>query len=143
MLSQLHLCTIIICMIYMTLLPWYKCTDIVTMINDISNLLFFVTVRSFVELVQFIFTMPDVKVFLSNKLCQDPLEKFFGQQRQRGRANENPNAKDFVKNTQALRVVHGVCSNVKGNCRASNTEELSSDDTGPLPKRKYRKSKSN
>ena len=74
-------------------------------------------VRSFTELVEYFFkTVADVKVFLSNKFCQDPIEKFFGQQRQRGRANENPNAKDFLKNTQALRVVNGLCGNVKGNC---------------------------
>ena len=46
------------------------------------------------------------------------------QQRHRGRTNENPNAKDFIKNTQALRVVNGVCSKIKGNCRAGNTEDL-------------------
>ena len=85
-------------------------------------------------LVQFVFTIPDVKAFLSNKLCQDLLEKFFGQQRQRGRVNENPSANDFIKNSQALRVVNGICSNIKGNCCAGNTEELSSDDMGPLPK---------
>jgi hypothetical protein len=57
-----------------------------------------------------------VTAFLSNRLCQDPLENVFGQQRQRGRVNENPNSRDFLKNTQALRVVNGVCRNVKGNC---------------------------
>ena len=39
-------------------------------------------------------------MFFRNKICQDPLENLFGQQR--GRMNENPNAGDFVKNTQAL-----------------------------------------
>ena len=46
--------------------------------------------NSFVDLVQFLFTIPDMNSFLSNKLCQDSVEKFFGQQRQRGRVNENP-----------------------------------------------------
>ena len=55
-------------------------------------------------MVEYIFTnILDVKVFLSNRICQDPLEKFFGQQRQRGRANENPSASEFIKNTQELR----------------------------------------
>ena len=40
--------------------------------------------KSFVELIQYIFTVPGVKVFLSEKISQDPLEKFFGCQRQRG-----------------------------------------------------------
>ena len=31
-----------------------------------------------------------LEVFLSERISQDPLEKFFGCQRQRGRVNENP-----------------------------------------------------
>ena len=46
---------------------------------------FYFMVRSFVELVQYLFSLNDVTVFLSNRLCHDPLEKFFGQQRQRGK----------------------------------------------------------
>lgn len=95
-------------------------------------------VKSFIELVRFLFQLPDVKAFLSVKLCQDPLEKFFGQQRQRGRAAENPSARDFIKNTQALRMINGVCRNVKGNCRGSNSEDATPLDVSmfePLPKR--------
>ena len=62
-------------------------------------------------MVEFAFTIPGVTALLSNKLCQDPIENVFGQQRQRGRVNENPNSRDFLKNTQALRVVNGVCKN--------------------------------
>ena len=91
------------------------------------------TVRSFIELMQFAFTIPGVTTFLSNRICQDPLENFFGQQRQRGRVNENPNSRDFLKNTQALRVVNGVCRNVKGNCQGS--KEICPDYAAPLPKR--------
>ena len=40
---------------------------------------------------------------MSNRICQDPLENFFSQQRQRGRANENPNMNEFLKDTQALK----------------------------------------
>ena len=60
--------------------------------------------RSFVELVQYVFDIPSVDSFLSQCLCQDPLERFFGCQRQRGRVHDNPNAADFIKNTQAIRV---------------------------------------
>ena len=45
---------------------------------------------------------------MSNRLCQDPLENFFGEQRQRGRVNENLNAQELM-NTQALHVVNGFC----------------------------------
>ena len=65
------------------------------------------TVLSLTEMVKFIFTIPGVTVFLSNKICQDSLENFFGQQRQRGRVHENPSVSDFLKNTQALRVING------------------------------------
>ena len=45
----------------------------------------FYTVNSFVELICFLFSQPDVKdnrlAFLSNHLCQDPLEKYFGAER--------------------------------------------------------------
>ena len=98
---------------------------------------FTLIVKSFVEIVKFVFAIPDVKVFLSSRLCQDPLEKHFGQQRQRGRVNENPNAKDFVKNTQALRVVNGMCGDVRGNCRGSGTIQENCRGSVQLPKRKY------
>ena len=35
-------------------------------------------VHSFVKLVEFVFTIPGVTVFLSNRVCQDPLGNFFG-----------------------------------------------------------------
>ena len=89
-------------------------------------------VHSFVDLAKYLLSLPDVTVFLSNRLCQDPLENFLGQQRQRGHAHEYPTAQEFFKNTQALRVIHVMCSNVRGNCRASTStsEDLSSQ---PLP----------
>ena len=91
-------------------------------------------VKAFVELVQYLFTIPGVKVFLSEKISQDPIEKFFGCQRQRGRVNENPNAKEFMKNTQALRVINGMCPSVtRGNCRGNNEQQKL--DVTPLHKR--------
>jgi hypothetical protein len=73
-----------------------------------------ITVLSLVELLKYLFTLPDFTVFMSNRLCQDPLESFFGQQRQRGRVNENPNVLEFIRNTQAL-----PCANIKGSGRGS------------------------
>ena len=96
-------------------------------------------VHSFLDLVPYLFSIPGVKSFLSEKLCQDPLEKFFGCQRQRGRVNKNPNCQDFCKNTQALRVVNSFVGPVKGNCCGSKTEvKLYTDkENKPLPKRRY------
>ena len=88
------------------------------------------------ELVRYIFTFPGVRYFLSERICQDPLEKFFGCQRQRGRVNENPSVAEFVKNTQALR----VCGNqIKGNCRGSNSKRVltfDKENIAPLTKRR-------
>eukprot|EP00731_Ephydatia_muelleri_P018846 Em0011g886a len=53
------------------------------------------TVTSFIGLVTYIFTLPGVTSFLSEKINQDPLEKFFGCQRQRGGANDNPTVTEF------------------------------------------------
>ena len=91
------------------------------------------------ELVTHLFTVPGVTSFLSDHLCQDILENFFGQQRQHGRVNENPTVNDFIKGTQVLQVVNGLCKDVKGNSRASSSkpkqDELASLSQ-PLPKRR-------
>lgn len=93
---------------------------------------------------QYIFTIPGVTCFLSQRLCQDPLERFFGLQRQRGGVHDNPNAKEFRNNTQALRVVNSVARAPKrGNCRKGKQDtSLSNDDINePLPKRPRRSKK--
>ena len=76
--------------------------------------------------------------FLSQNICQDPLENFFGCQRQRGGTSDNPNLKEFYQNTQALRVVDSFCrAPVRGNCRgASKGRSLDVADQAPLPKKK-------
>ena len=53
-------------------------------------MVYYSTVKSFVELVQFILKVPGAQFFLSERISQDPLENFFGVQRQRGRTGENP-----------------------------------------------------
>ena len=74
---------------------------------------------------------------MSQRLCQASLEKFFGCQRQRGRVNDNPNVAEFLKNTQAIRVIGSFCQHPKyGNCRGSNSEPLSEEEHVPLPKRR-------
>ena len=75
------------------------------------------TVKTFIEMVKYVFTLPGVKCFLSERIHQDPLEKLFGNQSQRGGMNENPNVKEFCQNTQTLRVINTVCKDVPGNCR--------------------------
>ena len=103
----------------------------------------FVTVKSFVGLVKYIFTVPGVEVFLSRRLSQDPLEQFFGCQRQRGGVHDNPNAVEFLNNSQVLRVVNSFCTKVgKGNCRGNITDAVDVDlekESLPLPRRKRKR----
>ncbi|XP_065907422.1 uncharacterized protein [Dysidea avara] len=49
-----------------------------------------ITVKSFLELVPFLLSIDGVSVFLSKKVSQDSVEKYFSMIRQHGRANENP-----------------------------------------------------
>ncbi len=90
---------------------------------------------------EYIFTIPGVTAFLSNRICQDPLENFFGQVRQKGRVNENLSVSEFIKTTQALRVVNTGCAAVKSNCRGSRNKANPHNDplqieNTPLKKRK-------
>ena len=102
----------------------------------------FLTAKSFVGLVRYLFSRPEVTennlAFLSQNLCQDPLENFFGCQRQRRRTSDNPNVLEFYQNSQTLRVVNSFCrASVKGNCRGNETEKKESEESSstPLPKR--------
>jgi len=89
------------------------------------------------ELVEYIFTIPGVTVFLSERLSQDTLENYFGCQRQRGKSHENPNVLQFCDNHQALRVINGTCATVsKGNCRGSKNVINWEQENRPLPKRR-------
>ncbi len=99
--------------------------------------------KSFVELVRYLFTIPGVKGFLSQKICQDPIEKFFGCQRQRGGTNDNPTVAEFTKNTNALRVINSFCRpSVRGNCRGNKSRAPDLDEENkPLPKRKAQRRK--
>ena len=79
---------------------------------------------AFIDFIEEIFTMKDVNdnklAFLSNNLCQDPLENFFGCQRQRGGTSDNPTLHEFYNNTQALRVqshLHSLNSKLLQICK--------------------------
>lgn len=72
-------------------------------------------------------------MFLSNRICQDPLENFFALQRQRGRDSENPSVAEFLRNTQSLRVIENTCRNVCGNCRDGTIISDSLKEAGPFP----------
>ena len=87
------------------------------------------------ELVQYVFDIPGVDSFWGQRLCQDPLERFFGCQQQRGRVHDNPNAADFIKNTQVIRVIESLPHPDKGNCRGS-CGDVNVFHSEPLKKRR-------
>ena len=96
------------------------------------------SVHSFVELTRYLLGLPGVNYFLSEKLCQDPLESFFGKQRMRGGYCDNPTVQAFLKGTVSLRVQGSMALQpLRGNSRREkeNTEPLIYDDALPLSKR--------
>ena len=108
---------------------------------------FFSVAMSFVALVRYIFSQPTVKSFLSQRICQDPLENFFGTQRQRGGTHDNPSVDQFIKNTQALRAIGSLSKRpLRGNCRGGTAVDQGKENDNPnqpLPKRRRRSKCSN
>lgn len=98
--------------------------------------------NSFVDLTKYLFTCDGVKLFLSERLSQDPLESFFGKQRQRGGGSDNPTVGQFLSSTSSLRVQGSMALQpLRGNC---NRKRQAMDDDAvramiasePLPKKK-------
>ena len=81
-------------------------------------------------MIEFIFLkIPGVKYFLSEKLCQDPLESFFG----------NPTVAIFVQGTVSIRAQGSASLQpLRGNITAMHNPELVVDEA-PLNKHPRRK----
>lgn len=97
-----------------------------------------IAVYSFTELAENLLTIGGEECFiLSERFNQDPLESFFGKQRARGGRSDNPTAKRFIENTQAIRVGRslalGGSSSVK---RALEFEDFDSIEELYQPLRK-------
>ena len=101
---------------------------------------------SFVEMTRFLLRKGENDesglFFLSERISQDPLENYFGNQRARGGRNEHPNVQQCLHNAAALRIRKSMALDpVRGNCsrkrRLFHDEQPQIDDT-PLPKRKRR-----
>ena len=104
--------------------------------------LIIITANSFIELVTYLFKESDAKSFLSERISQDPVEKLFGRQRQRGAVNENPTVNEFLNNNQALRIVDSTRIDAsRGNTRGANTCEIINVSSSLLQKRKTPKHK--
>ena len=100
-------------------------------------MLFPYEVHAFVELMQDLLSVPGVEFVLSERLCQDPLESFFGKQRAAGGRNDNPTVQQFCDNTVTLRVQQSAALEpLRGNCRKrSRPVDCALVDETPLPKR--------
>ena len=86
--------------------------------------------------ITYLFEEGGAKSFLSERISQDPLEKFFGRQRQRGAVNENPSVHQFLQNNQSLRVVDSIkVDTSEGNTCGTNTSKITVT-SGFLPKRR-------
>ena len=99
-------------------------------------------VKSFVEMTRHLLSQPGggSLFFLSERISQDPLENYFGQQRARGGRCDNPTIKECLQNAVAIRAQHSLeLDRVQGNCRRKrrlvDTDNPGIDNT-PLPKRK-------
>lgn len=105
-------------------------------------IIFIIIVKSFVEMTKDLFPASQDPVqklyFLSERISQDPLENYFGQQRARGGRNENPNLQQCVHNAAALRVQKSMALEpVRGNCsrkRRLFCNKQPQIDSTPLPK---------
>ena len=105
-----------------------------------------IIVKSFIEMTRYLLTkhQSDGLYFLSDRVSQDPLENYFGKQRARGGHNENPNLKQYLVNSGALRVQKSAALDpVRGNCRRKRllfgADDSPKIDDTPLPKRKEKK----
>lgn len=102
----------------------------------------YLAVRSFVEMTKYLVSQGDV-TFLSERISQDPLENYFGQQRARGGRNENPSMQQCLHNAAAIRVQKSLATDpVRGNCgrkRRLYGDQQPEIDNTPLPKRKRSK----
>ena len=78
------------------------------------------------------------KFIYSERFCQDNLEEFFGQQRSRGKRNDNPTADQFLQNATAISIgksmTSGGCSNIRKRKAQLDINELNT----PIPKRSAR-----
>jgi hypothetical protein len=85
----------------------------------------------------YLFAIPGVQYVLSEKLCQDPLESFFGKQRAAGGRSDNPTVKEFCLNTVSLRVQGSAALEpLRGNCGKRPADGMTEKDLSePIPKR--------
>ena len=96
---------------------------------------FQITTYSMIECTKFLLT-EGMEYILTERFCQDPVEEYFGKQRQLGRRSDNPDLFTFGYNDNTIRIQRGV-SNFSGNSRGryDNKRNWENIDDDPLPKK--------
>ena len=84
---------------------------------------------------RFLLGTAGVKYILSERFTQDPVESFFGHQRQRGGGRDNPTAQQFMQATQSIRVQQSTRPVTGSNVRACS-KSVEHDVHAPVPKRR-------
>ena len=96
-----------------------------------------ITAHSTVEIVKFLLSK-GLNSVLTERFQQDPLEEYFGNQRQRGRRADNPDALQFGYNDRALDVQQNIVPIKSGNVGGRNLKSKSNwldIINEPLPKK--------
>ena len=99
------------------------------------------------ELARYLLALPEVQAgaqyLLSERMSQDPLENYFGQQRAHGGRCQNPTVQSCVTAAQSLRVQGSLATlPVRGNSnRKRRLFPREITDETPLPKKPRKKSR--
>ena len=101
-----------------------------------------ITGHSTVQTVKFLLS-EGVDSVLTERFQQDPLEEYFGNQRQRRRRSDNPDASQFAYNDPALDVQRNIVPIKAGNTGKRSAEQSKWNDIieEPLDKAKKQKKK--
>ena len=97
-----------------------------------------ITCHSAIEATKFLL-QEGIDFVLTERFCQDPAEEYFGQQRQLGRRNDNPDICQFGYNAHTIRIQRSVFSqsgNTRGRRDKRKAWESVSDEKLPCRKTK-------
>ena len=87
-------------------------------------------------LIKELLSIPNVEYVLTQKLNQDPVEQYFGKQRMKGGASDNPTVNEFAYNTNKIAVAgSSMIRDVAGNVRKRKVP-LDINKEVPMMKRK-------
>lgn len=75
---------------------------------------FQISARSTIECTKFLLS-EGMEYVLTERFCQDPVEEYFGKQRQFGRRCDNPDIRTFSYNSNTIRIERSV------SCQSGNT----------------------